>query len=181
MREKILKLMSLTLTSFEDNVVGITEQLRAPFEQFNQVSEETSEVVAARAQRETEGIAAIGDALRGIKGELDDALVALYEGVFTEAEVDAMIVWQESEIGQKLRLVSPELMAAVNTASAGLVNKALGELDLTKWFGDMAPADLPVEIGGEMPAGAASDLLDPQPSESLTTEPEMVNAEPESV
>ena len=167
MREKVLKLMELTLTPHEHNVRGIVEQLRS---QLLGVVGEHEEACPAKVEGEcacerflpkdaAEAVAAMGESLAAGRAELEDMIVPLYEGALTEEEMDAIIVFNTSPVGRKLARVSPALMEAIQMASSawsGRIIEGLSER-LTALFG-MARADLPVEIGGEIPTGILGEM-----------------------
>lgn len=146
MREKIKKLMSLIMTSFDDNVASYVDQFTAGFKQAH------GEDLPADAQ---EAVGTITKALRDGRAQLEDNVAAIYEKhLGDEAVVDALITIYESDAYKKLAAASPAIMAEVETTMNAWVTDKLKstEADLERILG--VPAAPP-------PAAEPSELTDP--------------------
>ena len=149
MREKILKYMSLTMVSFEQNIDGIAEQFRTAFGAVDGLAPEAAEAVRV-----------ISDKLRERVPLVEDQVIAIFEQHLDENDLDALIAWHESPAAQKFASVAPALQEAIGEATGNWLfeNQKIIEPEWQRLLGTPdAASEVPTEAvspPSEPPAAA---------------------------
>lgn len=132
MREKILRFMSLVMVSFDDNIKRHLDTFAAD------IKSAMGEVPPDM----TEALALVGTTMRARHSLLEDRAVEIYSKNFTEADVDALLAFYESDAYKKLSEVSPAIMTEVSDAESLWIKETMQsiETDLQRILGAVAPA-----------------------------------------
>lgn len=133
MREKALELMRLTVGTFDTLIDSIA------IENFQGADPST---IPEQLQQM---LAVVKDTLTKKHSQFEDAIVAVYEKYFTEADVDAMLAFNHSVVGEKLRSCSIALQNDLIEATANWRNDALKEnqAEISRILGVVEPAPAP--------------------------------------
>jgi len=154
MREKITRLIALTTNGGLNASIGDkVNQLR---DQWRQLFQE-----AKLSPGIEEAFNVLESAMRESQSALEDAVVATYERLFTEEEVDAAITHYSSPITRRLAEIGPKLMEEILAAEDAWLKTILRErnVDLSQLLGgapvEAAPAAPMEDLTPEEPPSAA--------------------------
>lgn len=144
MREKTLRFMTLTLAPFEQTVENLVGDWR------NNFKKGFGEPLPAEA---LETLRIIENALNGKRAELENQTAAIYEGKFSEEDINSIVSYLESPVGRKLADVSLAIKNEMTEASNRWLNAILKtiEPDLSRLL-DSAPSSIEQELKTETPA-----------------------------
>lgn len=128
MRERVLQLLTLTYPGFDESIYAHTAALR---DQFERAFQQAVPPEADAALRTLEA------ALVARKGELVDAVVAVYQELFTTDEIEAAIEHYSSPIAKRLGELRAPLMDKAFEAEDAWLRRTIGgcNVDLERLLG----------------------------------------------
>lgn len=139
MRDKILKLMSMTISPLDQTAEAYVNEYRRAFEGgFGEVPEEASRALDC-----------IADALKTAQGGVLDKLVETYAKYFTEEDLDAHIAWCESAANKRSETFASTLRGDIaeilNDWKADATKSREAQLQELLGMGQVAPPGEMVE------------------------------------
>jgi hypothetical protein len=152
MREKIIQLMSLTLTPVNEAITNITNDWKQKL--FNGPGGLT--------QAETNAINTIEAALRANASGMFEHLIDMYTTNFAEEEIDVQIEYWTDKRTSRLKKISPKILETTNQILADWYNDSTKpvEPELSKIF-SVAIAKAYPESAETIAAAAATSTNEP--------------------
>lgn len=137
LREKIVEYMELERFGdvFDKSVESLVSQFRQQYEAgFGETLPENA----------TRALALVEKALRDTRSVMENAVAEIYEEQLTESDVDALVAFGKSDIGQRIKQIAPTVQAALSEAEFIWGRDAIASVegDLMKLLGTTPTANL---------------------------------------